>query len=79
MRNPLYMYGMLVLTTMLNRSMSDIDGPYVSSHVYQRIFAESDVYLNPHDVAYALDEAVRTLRAQGLPPSRWATFIHLGM
>jgi hypothetical protein len=28
-----------------------------------------------HDVAHALDEAVRALRAQGVPPSRWTWFV----
>jgi hypothetical protein len=65
--------------SVVGRSMSDIDGPFVAEHVYKELFMGEDEYLDPNVVPYALDEAVQQLRARNLPPSRWATFIHLGM
>lgn len=59
--------------------MSDIDGPLVASHIYDQIFSGEGEYLDPNVIPYALDEAVQRLRADRVPPSRWATFIHLGM
>jgi hypothetical protein len=61
------------------RSMCDSDGPDVASHLYQELFNRDKEYLDPDLVPYALDEALQPLREQGLSPSRWATFIHLGM
>jgi hypothetical protein len=60
-------------------SMGDIDGPVVAETVYQELFAGNDDGLNFDVVPYALDAAVRKLRNQGLEPSRWATYIHIGM
>lgn len=59
--------------------MSDVDGPHVAGHIYRRIFSEGGQTLDPDDIPYALDEAIEELRSQNVPPSRWATFIHLGM
>ena len=64
--------------------MDDMDGPAVAKKVYTRLFPseegggdEGD--LDPAVVPYASDEAVRELRANGVSPSRWATYIHVGM
>lgn len=59
--------------------MYDVDGPDIAGHVYQQLFSGNSEYLDPAVIPYALDEAVQQLRAKGLPPSRWATFIHLGI
>jgi CHAT domain-containing protein len=60
-------------------SMGDIDGPIVAETVYRELFAGKDEVLDFDVVPYALDAAVHKLRAQGLVPSRWALYIHLGM
>jgi hypothetical protein len=56
--------------------MGDEDGPTVARKVYATLFAQDSI--SAEDVPYALDAAVQDLRWSGLPPSRWATFIHLG-
>jgi CHAT domain-containing protein len=58
-------------------SMGDVDGPIVSGIVYEELFAGE--MLDFDVVPYALDAAVRRLRAQGLEPSRWAPYIHIGL
>jgi CHAT domain-containing protein len=60
-------------------SMGDIDGPIVAKTVYQELFAGEGGTLNFDVIPYALDSAVRRLRAQGLEPSRWAPYIHIGL
>jgi CHAT domain-containing protein len=60
-------------------SMGDVDGPIVAQTVYEELFAGDASMLDFDIVPYALDAAVRTLRSQGLEPSRWAPYIHLGM
>ncbi|EIN06443.1 hypothetical protein PUNSTDRAFT_136302 [Punctularia strigosozonata HHB-11173 SS5] len=62
-------------------SMEDIDGPLVAKSVYEQLF-KHDVdseFLEPDDVAYALDEAIRQLRSVHPEPSRWAPYIHMGI
>jgi hypothetical protein len=56
--------------------MNDVDGPLVASTVYKCLFENET--LNPGLIPYALDEAVQKLRLQGVSPSRWATYIHMG-
>lgn len=56
--------------------MNDIDGPVVAKAVYRELLKGE--FLDLDVVPFALDSAVRKLRAQGLPPSRWAPYIHLG-
>jgi hypothetical protein len=56
--------------------MGDADGPLVAEIVYRELTKRS--ILESDDVAYAVDVAVSKLRAEGLPASRWATFIHVG-
>jgi CHAT domain-containing protein len=60
-------------------SMDDVDGPTVAKKVYEELFAGDGEMLDFDVVPYALDAAVRKLRAQGLEPSRWAPYIHIGM
>jgi hypothetical protein len=60
-------------------SMGDIDGPVVAETVYKELFAGEGDILNFNIVPYALDAAVRRLRSQGLEPSRWAPYIHIGV
>jgi hypothetical protein len=57
--------------------MNDVDGPSVAAVVYKRLF-EKDV-VDPEDIPYALDDAVQALRRQGVSPSRWATYVHVGV
>jgi hypothetical protein len=61
-------------------SMGDIDGPVVAETVYGQLFRDEQDHemLDLDLVPYALDDAVRKLREAGLPPSRWATYVHLG-
>jgi hypothetical protein len=56
--------------------MRDEDGPFVAKHFYEKLFEGNTIGVGV--VAYALDDAVRALRAKGAPPERWATFIHMG-
>jgi hypothetical protein len=56
--------------------MNDIDGPFIAERVYRAIFREGKLDLAA--VPYALDAAVRELRAAGTDPSRWATYVHIG-
>jgi hypothetical protein len=60
----------------VNRAMDDQDGPEVAKIFYQKLFAKSKISV--HDIPYALDDAVAALRRKGVPPERWATFIHMG-
>jgi hypothetical protein len=64
------------IDTILNRSMGDVDGPTVASQVYEEMLTKSE--LNLDDIPYALDRSVGVLRARGIPPCRWATFVHIG-
>ncbi len=59
--------------------MNDADGAKVAQTVYQQLFAAEVPYLDPDTVAYALDDAVRRMRREGIQASRWAPFIHLGI
>jgi hypothetical protein len=56
--------------------MDDCDGPFMAERVYERIFRDGKVDLS--EVPYALDAAVQELRAMGVSPSRWATYVHVG-
>jgi hypothetical protein len=58
------------------RAMSDEDGPFVAEKFYKKLF--EGTLVDADSVPYALDDAVRALRAKGVPPERWATFIHMG-
>jgi hypothetical protein len=56
--------------------MSDADGPFVAREFYRGLFQGTSVDVD--SVPYALDDAVTALRATGVPPGQWATFIHMG-
>jgi hypothetical protein len=58
------------------RLMHDADGPQVARHFYERLLETDQLDLD--DIPYALDAAVCILREAGVPPSRWAPFIHMG-
>jgi CHAT domain-containing protein len=60
-------------------SMGDVDGPIVAECVYRDLFAGDGQHLDMDVLPYALDAAVRQLREQGVEPSRWAPYIHLGL
>ncbi|EIN04764.1 hypothetical protein PUNSTDRAFT_75909, partial [Punctularia strigosozonata HHB-11173 SS5] len=60
-------------------SMEDIDGPQIAKSVYRDIFSGDSEYIDPDDIAYALDGAVQELREIHPDPSRWAPYIHLGI
>jgi hypothetical protein len=59
------------------RAICDVDGPKVAKWFYEELFAREAV--DGDSVAYALDSAVGKLRASGVPPERWAPFIHMGV
>lgn len=61
------------------RSMGDMDGPAVAVRVYKELFAGEAENLNPDRIPYALDAAIQELRLKGLHPSRWGTYVHLGL
>lgn len=56
-----------------------MDGPAVAAKVYGDLFAVGSDVLEPDAVPYALDAAVQELRAQAVHPSRWGTYIHIGL
>ena len=66
--------------------MRDEDGPVVAGNFYTELFKDfKDRYIDSKDrsidssqAAYALHEALKQLRAQGVSPVRWTTFIHVG-
>jgi hypothetical protein len=60
----------------LYRSMIDHDGPFIAERVYRRVFRNGKI--DRAAIPWALDEAVRELRATGVPAIRWATYIHMG-
>jgi hypothetical protein len=56
--------------------MHDQDGPYVAKVFYEKLFENNSIDVDA--IPYALDYAVSALRTKGVPPERWATFIHMG-
>jgi hypothetical protein len=59
--------------------MEDVDGPVIARHVYKELFDGNEEFLDPDKVPYALDAAIQQLRKDHPEPSRWASYIHLGM
>ena len=64
--------------TSFDRSMDDIDGPTVAKIVYEELYRAGAEMLDLDTIPYALDLAVRKLRASGLSASRWAPYVHFG-
>lgn len=60
-------------------TMDDNDGPEIARTVYEELFKDPDQEVDPKLIPYALDLAVRRLQEKGVHPSRWATYIHLGV
>jgi hypothetical protein len=56
--------------------MHDEDGSFIAERFYRKLFASDEMTLD--SVPNALDYAVNELRKKGVPPERWATFIHMG-
>jgi hypothetical protein len=56
--------------------MVDNDGPEIAQLFYKELFKRPTIGVD--SVAFALDHAVTALRQRGIPPERWATFIHMG-
>jgi hypothetical protein len=56
--------------------MADNDGPEIAQLFYKELFKRPIISVD--SVAFALDHAVTALRQRGIPPERWATFIHMG-
>ncbi|EIN09637.1 hypothetical protein PUNSTDRAFT_66413, partial [Punctularia strigosozonata HHB-11173 SS5] len=59
-------------------SMNDTDGPLIAKCVYHALF-DGATNLDPSAIPYALDAATTELRRSGLSPTRWATYIHMGI
>jgi hypothetical protein len=59
--------------------MGDVDGPKIAKSLYEGVFKGNSEYINPDDIAYALDDAVHLLRNETKDPMRWAPYIHLGI
>lgn len=53
-----------------------MDGPFVAKTVYEELWKNGA--LEADNVPFALDAAVAKLRRRGVPPARWAPFIHIG-
>jgi hypothetical protein len=69
----------LQLTYASNRSMADVDGPRIAKLLYEGVFKGDSEYIDPDDIAYALDASVRLLQREVSNPMRWAPYIHLGI
>lgn len=59
--------------------MYDLDGPHVAKYVYEALFKDGRLVTDPDVIPTALDAAVRALRQDGIPPVRWATYVHIGI
>ena len=61
------------------RSMNDNDGPLIARSIYEEVFKDPTTSLDPKMIPYALDRAIHKLQQNGVHPSRWATYIHVGI
>ena len=57
--------------------MVDDDGPEIAEELYKEFFGDEQ-NIDSNRAAYSLHNAVKQLRVKGIPPARWATFIHVG-
>ena len=58
--------------------MVDDDGPEIARDFYGEFFSDEE-NVDSSRAAYCLHKAVKRLRASGVSPARWATFIHVGV
>jgi hypothetical protein len=56
--------------------MNDHDGPDIAQAFYEKLFEGQTIDVDA--IPRALDAAVKQLRDVGVPPERWATFMHVG-
>jgi hypothetical protein len=56
--------------------MHDEDGPKLAQRFYEALLMHD--HLDLDDIPYALEEAITSLRSQGVPAQRWALFMHMG-
>jgi hypothetical protein len=56
--------------------MNDGDGPGIATTIYRELYKGKMLDLDA--VPFALDNAVRKMRESGVPPCRWAPYIHMG-
>jgi hypothetical protein len=56
--------------------MHDEDGPTLAQRFYETLLRRE--HLDLDDIPYALDEAIQSLRSQGVAARRWALFMHMG-
>ncbi|KZS99797.1 uncharacterized protein LAESUDRAFT_70512 [Laetiporus sulphureus 93-53] len=57
-------------------AISDADAPKLAEEFYRQLFQSGSVDFN--DTAQCLHDAVKQCRLSGVPPLRWAPFIHMG-
>lgn len=76
LRHKRIMKGYANFSPSSSRSMNDEDGPIVAKTLYSELM-KNDMW-DPDAIPFALDLAVRKLRKSGVPPYRWAPYIHMG-
>jgi hypothetical protein len=59
--------------------MADSDGPTVVDFIYDEVLRDYPDSISLERIPFALDAATRKLRDEGVPFSRWATYIHIGI
>jgi hypothetical protein len=59
-----------------SRAIADDDVPMVVEWFYGELLFKE--VLDADSIAYALDVAVNKLRATGVAPYQWASFVHMG-
>ena len=61
--------------------MADQDGPDIAREIYERLFIKEggEMRSQLEDTAVALDTVMNLMRKDGLPPSRWAQYVHYGI
>ncbi|THU83224.1 hypothetical protein K435DRAFT_689904 [Dendrothele bispora CBS 962.96] len=60
--------------------MADKDGSDLAETIYQQLLTEAvKASVDCDVIPYALDDATRAMQQKGLPPERWAQFVHFGI
>jgi len=59
--------------------MNDSDGPAIAKIFYRELFRDPEQVLDGRRVSIALQKAIRSLEDAGVHPSRWATYIQVGL